>query len=161
LWMSGVANLFTREFFEAARNRLRPDGILCQWIHLYQISGHDVLILLKTIHSVFPHLAIWVDGSDMLILAANRPFQLDHARIAQRMSKPAVQLSLERSNIKPSNILKGYVADERLLKVLRRNLEINTDDFPVLEFSAPRSLFVNQSKEIIKSLHYYKYLAEQ
>ena len=26
LWMSGVANLFTREFFQAASNRLNPDG---------------------------------------------------------------------------------------------------------------------------------------
>jgi hypothetical protein len=44
---------------------------------------------------------------------------------------------------------------------LKKNLEVNTDDFPVLEFSAPRSLFVNQSKEIVKSLYYYKSLAEQ
>lgn len=162
LWMSGVANLFTREFFQAVQKRLRPDGVLCQWIHLYQISAHDVLILLKTIHSVFPHLAIWVDGSDdMLILAANRPFNLDQQRIAERMSKPQVQLSLERSNIRPDNILKGYISDERLMKVLRKNLPVNTDDYPVLEFSAPRSLFVNQSKEIIKSLYYYKTLAEQ
>jgi spermidine synthase len=159
LWMSGVANLFTREFFQSVRQRLRPEGVLCQWIHLYQISAHDVLVFLKTIHSVFPHLAIWVDGSDMLILAGNRPFQLDLQRISQRMIKPDVQLSLERSNIRPDNILKGYVSDERLLKVMRKNLEINTDDFPVLEFSAPRSLFVNQSKQIIKSLYYYKFLA--
>jgi spermidine synthase len=161
LWMSGVANLFTREFFQYVQKRLRPDGVLCQWIHLYQISAHDVLIFLKTIHSVFPHLVIWVDGSDMLILAGNRPFQLDQQRIAERMSKPEVQMSLERSNIRPDNILKGYVSDERLMKVLRKNLEINTDDFPILEFSAPRSLFVNQSKEIVKSLYYYKSLAER
>ena len=63
LWMSGVANLFTREFFEAARNRLNPDGVMCQWIHLYQISRHDVLVFLKTMHSVFPHLSIWIDGA--------------------------------------------------------------------------------------------------
>lgn len=161
LWMSGVANLFTREFFQSVQKRLRPDGVLCQWIHLYQISAHDVLVFLKTIHSVFPHLAIWVDGSDMLILAGNRPFNLDQQRIAERMSKPQVQLSLERSNIRPDNIMKGYISDERLMKVLRKNLPVNTDDYPVLEFSAPRSLFVNQSKEIVKSLYYYKSLAEQ
>jgi len=161
LWMSGVANLFTREFFQSVQKRLRPDGVLCQWIHLYQISAHDVLVFLKTIHSVFPHLAIWVDGSDMLILAGNRPFNLDQQRITERMSKPEVQKSLERSNIRPDNIFKGYISDERLMKVLRKNLPVNTDDYPVLEFSAPRSLFVNQSKEIVKTLYYYKYLAEQ
>jgi spermidine synthase len=161
LWMSGVANLFTREFFEAARNRLNPDGVMCQWIHLYQISRHDVLVFLKTMHSVFPHLSIWVDGSDMLILAGNKPLKPEPSVIYQRMSNQAVQQSLEKSGITTRNIFKAYVSDETMLKVLRRNLEVNTDDFPVLEFSAPRSQFVNQSKDIVQSLHQLKYLAAQ
>src|SRR4029077_7831812 len=41
-WMSGVAALFTREFFEAARSRLKPDGVLCQWAHTYDISPQDL-----------------------------------------------------------------------------------------------------------------------
>ena len=41
-WMAGVASLFTREFFEAARARLKPDGLLCQWAHTYDISPQDL-----------------------------------------------------------------------------------------------------------------------
>ena len=41
-WMAGVAALFTREFFEAARARLNPDGLLCQWAHTYDISPEDL-----------------------------------------------------------------------------------------------------------------------
>ena len=161
LWMSGVANLFTREFFLAASNRLNPDGIMCQWIHLYQISRHDVLVFLKTMHSVFPHLSIWIDGSDMLILASRKSLKPDVPQIFKRMSQPVIQRSLEPTGIKPANIMKIYVSDETMLKALRRNLEINTDDFPILEFSAPRSLFLNQSKEIAKSLYQLKYLVSQ
>jgi spermidine synthase len=40
--MAGVASLFTREFFEAARARLKPDGLLCQWAHTYDISRQDL-----------------------------------------------------------------------------------------------------------------------
>ena len=40
--MAGVAALFTREFFEAARARLKPDGLLCQWAHTYDISPEDL-----------------------------------------------------------------------------------------------------------------------
>ncbi|MGE5833138.1 MAG: spermidine synthase, partial [Acidobacteriota bacterium] len=29
-WVAGVASLFTREFFEAARSRLSDGGVLCQ-----------------------------------------------------------------------------------------------------------------------------------
>ena len=77
------------------------------------------------------------------------------------MSNPVIQRSLEQSGITPANIMKAYVSDETMLKVLRRNLEVNTDDFPVLEFSAPRSLFLNQSKDIAKSLYQLKYLVAQ
>ncbi len=41
-WMAGVAALFTREFFEAARARLKPDGLLCQWAHTYDISSETI-----------------------------------------------------------------------------------------------------------------------
>lgn len=34
-WLSGNANLFTHEFYELAKKRLRPDGIFCLWIPLY------------------------------------------------------------------------------------------------------------------------------
>ena len=37
-WIAGVAALFTREFFEGARARLAPGGILCQWANAYNIS---------------------------------------------------------------------------------------------------------------------------
>jgi spermidine synthase len=40
-WIAGVAALFTREFFTAARSRLAPHGIICQWAHTYDISADD------------------------------------------------------------------------------------------------------------------------
>jgi len=32
-WMSGLASMFSEEFFQLARERLRPSGIMLQWIH--------------------------------------------------------------------------------------------------------------------------------
>lgn len=153
LWMSGVANLFTREFFQSTHKRLAPGGVLCQWLHLYQISAHDVLIFLKTIHSVYPHFAVWIDDSDMLVIASDRPVVPDRARIEQILTQPQVVKSLVGSNITASTIFEDYVSDERIVKLLRSNLPINTDDHPVLEFSAPRSLFLNQAKTIQRTLY--------
>ena len=41
-WMAGVAALFTREFFEAARARLKPGGVLCQWAHTYEMRAKAI-----------------------------------------------------------------------------------------------------------------------
>ena len=161
LWMSGVANLFTQEFFQSAKRRLNPGGVMCQWIHLYQISLQDVLIFLKTFQSVFPNLSIWIDDSDMLVVGANHPISVDDRTLMRRMSDPAVAWSLRRSSITPEYLKRIYVGDERLLKVLRQDLPLNVDDHPILEFSAPKSVFINQSAEIRKSLLAFRAVADR
>ena len=47
-WMAGIASLFTREFFQAARDRLAPGGVLCQWAHTYDISTRDLQSIVAT-----------------------------------------------------------------------------------------------------------------
>ncbi|UCE87568.1 MAG: hypothetical protein JSU66_07595, partial [Deltaproteobacteria bacterium] len=37
-WRSGTGALYTREHFEAVRDRLLPGGLFCQWLPLYQLS---------------------------------------------------------------------------------------------------------------------------
>ncbi len=160
LWMSGVANLFTREFFLSAKQRLKPGGIMCQWIHLYQISMEDVLIFLKTFHSVFPYLSIWIDESDMLVLGAAEPIPVSRNVLAQRMSDPAVWWSMHRSFITPDYLFARYVGDDRMMQVVRKTVPLNVDDHPILEFSAPKSLFVNHSSQIARSLITFQRLAE-
>src|SRR5205823_2577097 len=71
-WMAGVAALFTREFFEAARARLQPDGVLCQWAHTYDISNRDLRSIVRTFASVFPQGTMWLVGEgDLLLVGAN------------------------------------------------------------------------------------------
>jgi spermidine synthase len=133
---------------------------MCQWIHLYQISPQDVLIFLKTFQSVFPYLSIWVDEGDMLVLGSRHPLRPDLALLSQRMAQPEVEQSLLRSNLTPSQLWKRYVTDERIVRILRKSIPLNTDDHPILEFSAPRSLFWDHSEKIIRSLYELRKIAD-
>jgi len=133
---------------------------MCQWIHLYQISRQDVLIFLKTFHSVFPYLSIWIDEGDMLVLGSETPQRPDPVRIAEGISPPEVRASLERCRLTPTNLWERYVADERIIRILRSSLPVNTDDHPILEFSAPRSLFWDHSDEIIRGLYELKRITD-
>src|SRR5206468_4353936 len=67
-WLAGVAALFTREFFEAARAHLKPDGLLCQWAHTYDISDRDLRSIVHTFASVFPQGTMWLVGAGDLFL---------------------------------------------------------------------------------------------
>src|SRR6185369_8280465 len=73
-WRSGGAALFTREFFAAARSRLKPDGLLCQWAHTYDISPDDLRSIVATFASVFPQGTMWLVGEgDLLLIGAAGP----------------------------------------------------------------------------------------
>ena len=67
-WMAGIASLFTREFFQAARARLRPGGVLCQWAHTYDISTDDLQSIVATFLSVFPDGTLWLVGDGDVLL---------------------------------------------------------------------------------------------
>lgn len=38
-WMAGVANLFSYEHYRTMSRRLRPGGMVCQWLHAYSMSA--------------------------------------------------------------------------------------------------------------------------
>lgn len=67
-WQTGNANLFTREHFRAARARLRPGGILCQWLPYYRMPEADFRAAVKTFQEVFPETSLWISGSDALMI---------------------------------------------------------------------------------------------
>ncbi len=83
-WMAGIASLFTREFFEGARARLAPGGVLCQWAHTYDISNADLRSIVATFLSVFPDGTLWLVGdADVLLVGSTEPLDRPH-RAASR-----------------------------------------------------------------------------
>ena len=89
--MAGIASLFTREFFEGARDRLAPGGVLCQWAHTYDISNADLRSIVATFLSVFPDGTLWLVGdADVLLVGSTEPLDAPHRRHrAPRCSGPA------------------------------------------------------------------------
>ncbi|MDX1393862.1 MAG: fused MFS/spermidine synthase [Gemmatimonadota bacterium] len=72
-WVSGVASLFSIEFYRQVRERLSHDGIFAQWIHLYEIDDRLVGSVLAAIHRTFPDYAGYLVGdTDLMIVAGNR-----------------------------------------------------------------------------------------
>jgi predicted membrane-bound spermidine synthase len=73
-WVSGVAGLFTIEFYQRVRSFLSSDGVFAQWIQLYEITDELVLTVLAAIHEVFPAYRCFLVGdTDLLVVAGTRP----------------------------------------------------------------------------------------
>ena len=93
-WMAGVAALFTREFFSAARARLKPEGLFCQWAHTYDISPSDLRSIVQTFRSVFPQGTMWLVGSGDLLLIGTADADID---IEHRVARIAAAARINRS----------------------------------------------------------------
>jgi spermidine synthase len=143
IWVSGVSGLFTTEFYRAARARLRPGGILCQWLPLYELSEADFATALATIHTELPHLAVWTNSSVALVVASSEPLPLVPA--APRHLATTVATDLQKVGLMPWQV-DAFLArpdfDEEVIARLRSEArDVSRDDLPVLEFRTARNLF--------------------
>ncbi|HEY6189904.1 MAG TPA: fused MFS/spermidine synthase [Pyrinomonadaceae bacterium] len=145
-WVPGVANLFTREFFELGRSRLTDDGVFVQWLQIYQLSNDGLRSVLATYRSVFPHILVFrvggaSRGKDLLLVGSRAPLTL--SRIGERLANPQIAAELARIQIKgQGDIESWYVCDETQLGPAVDGAIINTDDNMNIENRTPREAFL-------------------
>jgi spermidine synthase len=98
-WVAGVEMLYAFEFLEAARERLRPGGVFCQWFHLYETDAATLQLILRTYASVFDQVAVWRSrGADVLLLGFEEAdADTLYYRLAGRSERPDFRASLERA----------------------------------------------------------------
>jgi len=97
-WMSGVSNLFTREFFHVAREALRPGGRLLQWVQLYAMPPEDLYSILAALRSEFGWVYAFAHGDeepDLLLLATQEPLRRTELPRWEKLP-PAVKHDLRR-----------------------------------------------------------------
>ncbi len=137
-WLSMSARLFTREFFEMARDRLVAQGVLVQWIPLYGLSTRQFESLLRTLLRIFPHLSVFhVAEGDLLALASMAPLTVHPAVLDNIFGGPS-RSALERLGINSSaDIVAQWVADAHGLRSVLGSGPLNTDDNGLLEFGSP------------------------
>ena len=146
-WMSGVAALFTREFFEGARARLNPGGLLCQWAHTYDISPQDLQSIVATFASVFPQGTMWLVGEGDLLLIGTATGSITSRldQIARGVRKGTAAQTLATVGIAESSaafdLLSLYTGGPREIELYGAGALVQTDDHTALEYSAPRGIY--------------------
>ena len=154
-WITGVANLFTRDFFELTASRLEPGGVFAQWFHLYGMSETSARELVATFRSVFPHVVAFKDR-DLILLGSDRPITFSLDRMTRRFADPAVRASLAEAYVRyPADLLVKLRLDERGAERFAAGAALNTDDNMRLELAAPRSLYQDRFAAIRVELDRY------
>ena len=149
---AGNGALYTVDFYQAARGHLTPDGVVCQWLPIHQLSTDDVRSLVRSFQVVFPHTTLWFASDFALLVGTPRPLALDLDQLATRMANPAVAADLAELGdlaIGSAAELAGYfLMDEDAVARYVAGAALNTDDHPVIEFSAPRSAYLSEETNL-------------
>jgi spermidine synthase len=151
-WMSGMASLFTREFFLESRSRLTDGGIHCQWFHSYNMSLDELRTVIATFRTVFPHAILWtLNEYDFLVLGSLSPLSIDQTIFERNFER--VRTDLADIKIQdPYTLLSSLMLRDGELDRFSRGAALNTDNLPILEFRAPLSIYANTTEQNLAAL---------
>lgn len=129
---AGAGNLYSREYYQLARERLAEGGIMLQWLE--QLSEEQYRLLMRSFVEVFPYVTLWANGS--LLAGSNQPLSLDRATLAQRLADPPARASLAAIGLNtPDDVLNLYTGNRaEALRYVAGERRMVSDNHPYVEF---------------------------
>ncbi|WP_395684309.1 spermine synthase [Dokdonella sp.] len=153
-WVSGVAGLFSREFYHFVPRHLESGGLFVQWLQLYEINEELVASVANALSASFQDYRIYLsNNTDMLIVARADGMvgDLDEGLL----QTPVLKEELERVGIgTKQDVLAHQIGDRRSLEPLFEALSSRmTSDFhPTLSLEAPKTRFTVTSADALLHL---------
>jgi predicted membrane-bound spermidine synthase len=143
-WVSGIAGLFSREFYHQVREHLDDDGLLVQWVQLYETNVDLVFSILKAVSENFEDYVVYKTYDLDAIIIAKKKGALGRPDYSV-MKVPAVRDALRRIHIQNEHDISireigSKQLFERLLEA--SSVPANSDYYPFLDQNAERARFL-------------------
>ena len=130
---AGVVNLYTREYYTAVRDALKPGGVLAQWLPLFQLTSDESEAIVAAFTAEFEHTALWYGYSHQWVLiGSDRP--IEPGAGWRRLQEPTVRADLELIGADPDSLADEQLQDDAGLRVVASRGSALTDDRPTLQY---------------------------
>ncbi len=142
-WIAGIANLYTREFYQVVKSKIKDDGIFAQWFHNYSMSPDDFRMVFRTFVEAFPYVSLWgMKESDFLLVGSKKEQVFDYPAVKKIYeNNKTLQSDLQYLGLSDVYAVQGFYRMNREgFLAFSKGAAINTDDGAELEFSAPKNL---------------------
>lgn len=145
-WFRGAGYLYTKEYFDIAAQHLKPGGIVCQWLPLYDLTPDNIKSIVITFASSFKYTMMWLTSIDAQLIGSSSPIIIDKAELEKKMSNPFIKTDLTLMGVgSVTDFLNHFAMGSKGMVEFARDGVLNTDDNLYLEFSAPLSFGKPQS----------------
>jgi spermidine synthase len=145
IWSAGTVNLYSKEFFELARSRLTPNGVLCLWFP--GGTRDEVQSLLKTFHHVFPSTSVWSGpegwGYYLIGVMGDTSWERFQERAKRLFENPEIREDLaeyDQGQLTLERLYRLLLWPESEVEEVAREGVLITDDKPYTEFPLWRDL---------------------
>ncbi|MFM2124016.1 MAG: hypothetical protein RL328_467, partial [Acidobacteriota bacterium] len=168
-WVSGAANLYTKEFYEAAKAHLNPGGAITMYVQLFETTPEAIKTTIATFLEVFPNGTLWGNpfegrGHDMVLLGTVEPLRIDldamETRVDYRGDSALSQSLIEVGMNSPIDLFATYAGRRADLGPWLQGAAINRDSNLRMQYLAGLGLDRDDSREIYADLLKYRRFPE-
>jgi tetratricopeptide (TPR) repeat protein len=148
---AGTGSLYTLEHYNQCKAKLRPGGIMCQWLPPHQLSAESLSIIVNTFRRVFPHTSLWLTRQSIALIGTQDKLDIDYPLFEKRFNTEKVSQDLSRHKLNdPLEFLTGFAIGEKQLAKFVAQSPINTDNNPAIEFKAPQDAYQYSDSSLFK-----------
>jgi spermidine synthase len=165
-WVKGAATLYTKEYFEMAKRRLRPGGVVTQWVPLYESTPAVVRSEIATFLEVFPDGTLWSTGYNglghdlVLVGRTGQPGPIEVEQLQARLNRPdharAEESLREVGFASAIELLATYTGQGSDLRPWLKGAAINRDASLRLQYLAGLGMNHYESTQIHNALLAYR-----
>ncbi|MGE4605172.1 MAG: fused MFS/spermidine synthase [Myxococcota bacterium] len=146
----GVPFFYTADFYESARARLAPGGLVTQFLPLGAFTSDQFAAVVATFLGAFPNSVLWYNTSELLLIGTNASqFEIPMTRLSLLDIPGPVRRDLSYSHWGDSRhplrdrrvFLANLLLGPEELAALARGAPIYRDDRPVLDYTTSRISF--------------------
>jgi spermidine synthase len=133
---AGIVNLYSREFYRLAGQRLAADGVLAQWFPLDMEREAAARIMVRSLLDEFPYVMLFIPcRMEGVAIASKMPIKIDIEKLRTRMHRRVIHDDMTEYGLgEPEQLLATFVSAEKQLRCMIGDAPMLTDDRPRIEY---------------------------
>ncbi len=164
-WVKGAAMLYSKEFFESAKQHLNPGGVITLFVQLYWSNEEAVKSELATFFEAFPGGIVWGNtydggGYDLVLLGQVDPAPINIDEMEARLRRPefaTIAQSLQSIGFRSAmELLATYAGQARDMAPWLKDAAINRDRNLRLQYLAGMGVNASESQAIYTAMLAYR-----
>jgi spermidine synthase len=142
---SGNGSLYTVDYYRLLKNRLKPGGLVSQWLPFYSITPENFKMIVKSFYKVFPNTSIWYCNNTInayvIVIGKLDNGMIDFGEMKRKLAIPRVAEDLGEINCQtPYKLLDFFLFANQEVGRFVGNVPLHTDDNMAVEYLSGRAL---------------------